>query len=340
MKKAELWLPDKRSGVRCIACCRRCIIPLGRSGYCGTRENIGGELFLTTWGHVAGGGSMDAIEKKPLYHFHPGTLVYSVGGWGCNFHCGMCQNYHIAHIVPNLSEDSEKSPEWLVKDALKKGAKGIAFTYNEPALWPEYIRDTFKLAKSEGLYTVVVTNGTFTKEALDYIGEYTDASAVDIKGMSDVTLSRIGVEGVDPADILEGTVYARDRWGIHIECITNIIPTVNDSSDELMAIATWIHDSLGPRVPWHVTRFFPALRFAHLMPTDLSVLQKAYRIGLDVGLSFVYVGNILSDTGSTTYCPNCHAIVIEREGNSVKEKRTVLGRCTRCGESLGIVEDI
>ncbi|MEZ4813461.1 MAG: hypothetical protein R2883_08355 [Caldisericia bacterium] len=184
-----------------------------------------------------------------------------------------------------------------------------------------------------------MSNGTFTREALDYIGEFTDASAVDIKGMSDVTLSHIGVEGIDPDDILENTMYARDRWGIHIECITNVIPTVNDSDDELISIATWIRDNLGPRVPWHVTRFFPALRFNHLMPTDLAVLNRAYRIGLDVGLSFVYVGNIMGGTGTSTICPNCRSIVVERDGNRIKEKRTVGGRCSKCGEPLGIIED-
>ena len=236
MKKAELWLPEKKKNVRCIACHRRCIIPPGRVGYCGTRENINGELFSTTWGHIAGGGSLDPIEKKPLYHFYPGTIVYSVGGWGCNFHCGMCQNYHIAHIVPNLNDRDKVTPDEIVADAKKKSARGVAFTYNEPALWPEYIRDTFRLAKRDGLYTVIVTNGTFTREALDYIGPYTDASAVDIKGMSESTLSHIGVRGFDPDDILESIVYARDRWGIHTECITNVIPTINDSDEELNAL--------------------------------------------------------------------------------------------------------
>jgi pyruvate formate lyase activating enzyme len=340
MKKAELWLPENKKNVRCIACHRRCIISPGRNGYCNTRENFDGVLYSSTWGHIAGGGSLDPIEKKPLYHFHPGTIVYSVGGWGCNFRCGMCQNYHIAHIVPNLKLQDMVSPDEIVNDAVSKDARGIAFTYNEPALWPEYIRDTFRLAKGKDLYTVIVTNGTFTREALDYIGPYTDASAVDIKGMSESTLSHIGVQDIDPEDILESIIYARDRWGAHTECITNIIPTINDSDEELNSIAMWIRDHLGPRIPWHVTRFYPALRFTHLMPTDLSVLQKAYRIGLDVGLSYVYIGNIKSPSGSSTYCPNCHSIVIERDGYSVTEKLTVNGRCTRCGENLQIIEDI
>ncbi|HOO97532.1 MAG TPA: AmmeMemoRadiSam system radical SAM enzyme [Caldisericia bacterium] len=341
MKEAKLWLGDDKGNVTCIACVRRCVIPPGRVGFCRTRENRDGKLMSPFWGQVVGGsGTLDPIEKKPLYHFYPGTHVYSVGGWGCNFLCAMCQNYHIAHAVPKPDVAETVEPMQLIKWAVESGASGIAFTYNEPARWPEYIQDTFKHAASNDLYTVVVTNGSFTRQALDHIGPYTDAMAVDIKAMTDVSLSKIGVEGIDPDDILDSTVYARDRWGMHIECITNVIPTVNDSDEELTATATWIRDNLGPRVPWHVTRFFPAYRFSHLMPTDLSVLERAYRIGLEVGLMFVYIGNVASSSASATYCPRCQSVVIERSKGHI-ENRSVKGQCTKCGEYLGVItEDI
>ncbi len=337
MKIAELWLEEPDGRILCTACIRRCKIAKGRVGVCGTRKNENGKLYSLTYGHVSS-VALDPIEKKPLFHFFPGTNVYSVGGWGCNFGCGMCQNYEIAHIIPTLHKEEDVPPQFLVNDALQKNASGIAFTYNEPAIWPEYVKDTFVLSKKNGLYTAIITNGSFTKQSLDFVGPFTDAYRVDIKGMSDLTLSRIGVVRVDPHEILENTVYAKDRWGMHIECVTNVIPTVNDSESELRAIATWIRDSLGPRVPWHVTRFHPALRFRHLMPTDLSTLENAERIGKQVGLYHVYIGNVSSERGENTYCPRCQALIIERDGFKLKQNLSALGRCTRCGEDLGIVE--
>ncbi len=337
MKKAELWLEDEQGRIVCTACLRRCRIPRERTGLCQTRENVGGELFSLTYGHVSS-VAVDPIEKKPLFHFYPGTKVYSIGGWGCNFSCAMCQNHEIAHIVPKLKNDPEIPPAELVEDAIRRESQGIAFTYNEPAIWSEYVRDTFKLAKKKGLYTVIVTNGSFTKESLDYVGSSCDAYRVDIKAMNDQSLARIGVTGIDPEDILENTIYAKDRWGMHVECVTNVIPTVNDSENELKSIAIWIRDNLGSRVPWHVTRFYPALRFQHLMPTDLATLQMAERIGKQAGLTNVYVGNIRSANGENTFCPRCQTIVIQREGFAVKQNLTVAGRCGKCGETLGIID--
>lgn len=335
MKLSELWLEEENLKVKCTACIRRCIVIPGRTGMCATRKNENGKLYSLTYGHVSS-IAVDPIEKKPLYHFYPGTKVYSVGGWGCNFGCGMCQNFDIAHVVPTLKPENQILPEQLVQDAISKQSDGIAFTYNEPAIWPEFIRDTFVLAKKHNLYTAVVTNGTFTKTALDYIGPYCDAYRVDIKGIVDLTLQRIGVMGVDPSEILDNTVWARDKWGMHIECVTNIIPGINDSENELRAIAKWVRDALGPKVPWHVTRFYPALRFKHLMPTDLSKLELAEKIGKNTGLSFIYLGNINSVNGQSTICPRCQSAVIIRDGFFVKQNLTIKGKCTKCGEDLGI----
>jgi pyruvate formate lyase activating enzyme len=337
MKKAELWLEDNQGRIICTACIRRCIISRDRSGVCLTRANIDGSLQSLTYGHLSS-VAVDPIEKKPLFHFYPGSMVYSIGGWGCNFGCGMCQNHEIAHVVPKLKDGQEISPESIVADCLSRKAQGIAFTYNEPAIWPEYIRDTFRLAKKHNLYTVVVTNGTSTTEALDYYGPFCDAYRVDIKGMTDISLGRIGITGIDPEVILDNTIYAKDKWGMHVECVTNVIPTVNDSENELRSIAIWIRDNLGSRVPWHVTRFYPALRFRHLMPTDMATLELAERIGKQTGLSFVYVGNIKTPNGENTFCPRCQAMVIQRDGFRIVQNLTAAGRCTKCGETLGLVE--
>jgi pyruvate formate lyase activating enzyme len=337
MKVAELWLEDGQGRIICTACIKRCRIQKDRTGICLTRENIDGKLFSLTYGQISC-AAVDPIEKKPLFHFYPGTLVYSVGGWGCNFGCGMCQNHDIAHVVPILKNKPSTNPENIVKSALDSGSQGIAFTYNEPAIWPEFVKDTFRIAKKHDLYTVVVTNGSSTKEALDLYGPYCDAYRVDIKSMTDISMARIGVLGIDPEEILDNTVYAKDKWGMHLECVTNIIPTVNDSENELKSIAIWIRDNLGSRVPWHVTRFYPALRFRHLMPTDLAILEMASRLGKQIGLSYVYVGNIKTPNGENTFCPRCQALVIQRDGFRIQANLTIAGRCTKCGEILGVIE--
>lgn len=337
MKTAELWLDDGQGRITCTACIKRCRIQKDRTGLCLTRENKDGKLFSLSYGQISC-AAVDPIEKKPLFHFYPGTLVYSVGGWGCNFGCGMCQNHDIAHIVPILKNKPLTNPEDIVRSAIDSGSDGIAFTYNEPAIWPEYVKDTFRIAKKHDLYTVIVTNGSSTKEALDFYGPYCDAYRVDVKAMTDISMARIGVLGVDPEEILDNTVYAKDKWGMHVECVTNIIPSVNDSENELKSIAIWIRDNLGSRVPWHVTRFYPALRFRHLMPTDLAVLEMGMRIGKQTGLTYVYVGNIKTPNGENTFCPRCQSMVIQRDGFRVLANLTIAGRCTKCGETLGVIE--
>ena len=282
---------------------------------------------------------LDPIEKKPLYHFHPGSKVYSLGSYGCNFRCDFCQNWDISFAQGDEMDfeiEQEMSPEKAIANAKNLKASGIAWTYNEPAIWVEYARDCAILAREENLYTVYVTNGYATRNGLDEIGPYLDAYRVDIKSMEDKFYQElIRIPSVKP--ILETTARAHDKWKMHIEIITNIIPTKNDSHENLRNIARFIKKELGPKTPWHITRFFPSANLINLPMTPITTLKEAYEIGRGEGLEFVYLGNVGPEFGQETYCPKCNALAIQRDGYDTKiinvdEK----GHCKTCKENLNI----
>ena len=340
MEDALMWekLPNKK--VRCNLCHFHCVIPEGKTGICKVRVNVNGEL-KTILDSYASSVMIDPIEKKPLYHFYPGTSVLSLGTWSCNFRCKGCQNYELSRTFPTeetIAQISKKiTPEMAVEMAKRYGASGIAWTYNEPTIWFEYTLKSAKLAKKAGLYTVYVTNGSITEEALDLIGPYLDAFSVDIKAFSDESYRKI-TPIFDWRKILDTIVYAKTKWNIHIEVVTNVVPTINDSEKEMRNLARWIKENLGRKTPWHITRFFPYLELSHLPPTPIETLEKIHDIGVSEGLEFVYTGNVLGHHYENTYCPKCKRLVIRREGFNIVEKHTVNGKCEFCGEDLNIVE--
>jgi pyruvate formate lyase activating enzyme len=335
-----MWDKIEDNKVRCNICNFRCIIQPGKTGMCKVRINSNGILYSLLDSFVSS-YAIDPIEKKPLYHFHPGTLALSFGTWGCNFKCRGCQNWEISQFLPSENEISDRSeiikPEEAVKMAKQYDAKGIAWTYNEPTIWFEYTFETAKLAKKEGLYTVYVTNGSITPETLDIIGPYLDAFRVDIKAFSEEAYKKI-TPIFDWKKILETTIYAKNKWNMHIEVVTNIIPTINDKLPELKNLASWIRNELGKKTPWHVTRFFPYLDLSSLPPTPIESLEKIREIGLEEGLEFVYTGNTVGHPYEDTYCPHCHRRVIKKHGYDLIENDTHNGRCNFCGEDLNIVE--
>ncbi|MGC8721270.1 MAG: AmmeMemoRadiSam system radical SAM enzyme [Caldisericaceae bacterium] len=338
----EALMYDKLSDnrVQCNLCNFRCIIPEGKSGFCKVRVNKGGVLY-TLLDSFASSVAVDPIEKKPLFHFHPGSLVLSFGTWGCNFRCRGCQNYDISRFVPSLDKFESVSkhitPKEAVEMALAYGASGIAWTYNEPTIWFEYTLETAKLAKEKGLYTVYVTNGSITEEALDVIGPFLDAFRVDIKAFSEDSYRKI-TPIFDWRKILETTAYAKTKWNMHIEVVTNVIPGINDNPAELRGLAKWIRETLGKKTPWHLTRFYPYLDLSNFPPTPVEELEKLHDIGIEEGLNFVYVGNIMGHPYEDTYCPKCKRRVIKRNGFEIVENHTHNGKCDFCGESLEIVE--
>jgi len=304
----------------------------GKAGVCHMYENRDGVLFNLNYGH-ASAANIDPIEKKPLFHFYPGTLVYSLGGWGCNFHCADCQNWEISMVREVFSTSTEMPPERVIEAARRAHCAGIAWTYNEPSMWFEYTLDCARLAKKAGLYTVYVTNGYLSPEALDEIGPYLDAWRVDVKGFTDdlyQSLARIRKW----RGILEVAERARHRWNMHVEVVTNIIPTMNDDDAQLEGIAGWISGKLGEMTPWHVTRFHPNYNIADLPPTPVATLEKAIRIGRKAGLRFVYVGNVPGHPSENTACPSCGQPVVERFGYETRVTGLAGGCCQMCGTNL------
>ena len=348
--KHEAMLYEKLDGmkVKCGLCPRRCTIMPDKSGYCGVRKNEDGILYTLIYGKVSS-VNLDPIEKKPLFHFHPGSMCLSLGTLGCNMRCIHCQNWEIAHVVlveglheqkvyNILTEDRSEviSPEKAVEMALEAGAEGIAWTYNEPTIWFEYTYDCAKLAKQNGLYTVYVSNGYITPEALDTIGPYLDAFRVDIKGFTKDFYRKLArVSNFET--ILEATKRAKEKWNMHVEIITLIIPGWNDDEKQLRDIAAWIKNDLGDQTPWHVTRFVPYLELKDLHVTPVETLEKARKIGLDAGLKYVYIGNVPGNTGENTYCPKCKHLLIERIGYKTEMKGINENKCDFCGETIPII---
>lgn len=320
--------------MRCKACQRRCVLEEGEVGFCGVRKNLGGEMVPLSYGRV-GAMHLACVERKPLFHFYPGRIMLSLGSLGCNFRCPGCQNWELAHAeVPGeLSSLKYLAPAELVQQALRQNLLGISFTYNEPAIWFEYTLDTFRRAKTEGLMTNYVTNGSLTPQGLDTIGPYLDAYRVDIKGFSEKTYRDLANFG-KYRGILAVAERAKKKWNMHVECVTNVVPTINDSHEELRDIATWIATSLGPDTPWHVTRFVPHRQLSHLPHTPVSALERACEIGLKEGLHFVYLGNVPGHPGEDTCCPECGRVVVKRAGLPLPQVAMRDGICPGCGYRL------
>lgn len=295
MHEALFYEPLDNNRVHCTLCPHDCRVGEGRVGVCGVRKNENGKLYSLIYGQVSSIHN-DPIEKKPLYHFHPGTFCLSIGTLGCNMRCGHCQNWQISHV--KLGKDIEDiegteyiSPEELIKIAEMQKSAGIAWTYNEPTIWIEYALDGMKLAKKHKLYTVFVTNGYITPEALDAVGPYLEAYRVDVKGFTKELYRKL-CKIPDFQPVLDAAERAKKKWQMHVEIVTNIIPTLNDDEQQLRDIAGWIKNSLGADTPWHVTRFFPYLEYQHLPPTPIETIDRAVEIGKAEGLRHVYRGNV------------------------------------------------
>ena len=333
--QARLYESLPGSRVRCNVCQWRCVISTGKTGVCKMYQNRDGILYSLNYA-LASSVAVDPIEKKPLFHFFPASRVFSLGTWGCNFHCKHCQNWQISSVDHVISQGSEKlPPQAAVEQAKHYNCGGIAWTYNEPAVWFDYTLDSAKLARENNLYTVYVTNGYLTPEALDTIGPYLDAWRVDVKGFSD-TFYRQLARVSRWKGILEVAKRAREKWGMHVEVVTNIIPTMNDDEEQLEGIATWIRDELGELTPWHVTRFYPMHQMSHLPPTPIATLERAYEIGRRAGLKFVYAGNVPGHKSESTFCYSCGKLVIQRWGYQTQILGLEGSRCRFCGAELNI----
>jgi pyruvate formate lyase activating enzyme len=329
MSEALLYEKQPDGSVKCSMCGHRCLIVEGRRGVCGVRENQGGTLYSLVYGRPVA-LHVDPIEKKPLFHFQPGALSYSVATAGCNLRCEHCQNYDISQASKQGGKivGDDVPPEKVVEGAVKAGCSSIAYTYTEPTIFMEYALDISKLAVEHGLKNVFVSNGFMTPESVDLIAPFLHADNVDLKSFSDRFYREVCGGRLEPVlETLKGLV----KKGVWVEVTTLVIPTLNDSVDELREIAGFIKNELGDHVPWHVSRFHPDYKLTHLPATPFNTIKKALDVGRDVGLKYVYAGNISHDESENTYCYGCGKLLIERHGFSISGNFVKDSKCPECG---------
>ena len=321
--------------VRCNTCQRHCEIKNGDRGFCKTRKNIGGKLYTLVYGDIS---SINAnpIEKKPFFHFWPGTQCLTVGTWSCNFTCPWCQNHDISKNHENIGKGDYISPEKFIELMKMYNCQGTSISFNEPTLLFEYSLDVFDLAKKEGYYNTYVTNGYMTKKALELLIDHgLDAMNIDLKG-DQATVEEYCEARVEK--VWESAILAKER-GVWVEITTLVIPGVNDGDECLRGIAKRIKKELGEDTPWHVTRYYSAYKF-YVPATPISSLEKARELGIKEGLNYVYVGNVPGHPYENTYCPGCNELLIKRYAFDLIEYRITRNKkCPKCGKEISIINE-
>jgi pyruvate formate lyase activating enzyme len=331
--EAYLYQPLDDSKVKCNLCSHRCVIKDGRRGLCSVRENQAGTLQTLVYGKLIA-RHVDPIEKKPLFHFLPGTLSYSIATVGCNFRCRFCQNADIAQMPSDHKGKimgNTVTAQQVVDDAAKTGCRSIAYTYTEPTVFFEFAYDTAKMAHKRGIRNVFVTNGYMTAEALEMINPYLDAANVDLKAFTDDYYKDLC--GARLAHVRE-TLKHMKALGIFVEVTTLIVTGLNDEPAELQQLAEFIAHDLGDDTPWHISRFHPTYKLTDRPATPVNTLARAREIGLQAGLKYVYTGNVPGNEGENTFCPGCGAKVIERWGFQVGALQIKDGACAHCGDRI------
>jgi len=333
IRETLLYERLRNNKVRCGICERRCMINEGKTGFCKTRKNINGKLYTLVYGDISS-ISANPIEKKPLFHFWPGSLALTVGTWSCNFTCLWCQNFSISKVPPNPEKANYISPEKFVEMVGKYRCQGTSISFNEPTLLFEWSLDVFRLARERSFYNTFVTNGYMTLDALKMLIEAgLDALNVDIKGCKD-EVSRFC--GANVEYVWRNCIEAK-RLGAHVEITTLIVTGVNDDLECLRSIAQRIVKELGENTPWHVTRYYPAYKY-HAPPPKVEFLEEVRKIGLEEGLNYVYLGNVPGHPWENTYCPNCGELLIKRYVfDIVKYNLTEKNECLKCGEKVPII---
>jgi pyruvate formate lyase activating enzyme len=326
MKEAMFYNKLDRHKVKCFLCAHHCLISEGKHGICGVRENHEGILFSLVYGKVIS-TNVDPIEKKPLFHFYPGTSSFSIATAGCNFKCFHCQNYDISQFPRKHDEiaGQEVTPEQIVDAAEKTECKSISYTYTEPTIFFEFAFDCARLAHQRGLKNVFVSNGYITPEATHVIAPYLDANNIDLKGDNEFYKKLCGARLQPVLD----TIKLMKRLGVWVEVTTLIIPSYNDSDTALSWIAEFIK-SVNPAIPWHVSQFYPTYKLLDQPRTPVETLRKAREIGIKTGLRYVYEGNAPGEGGENTYCPSCGEMLIRRHGFIIYENNMINSRCFQC----------
>lgn len=325
MKYQNILNDDK---VQCTVCPRNCILKNGQEGFCHVRKNENGEIILTTYGYNTG-LSIDPIEKKPLYQFYPKSSVLSFGTLGCNMGCQFCQNWRTTKNKSDSRLLNKTSPEEIVQIAKEYNCKSVAFTYNDPIIFFEYAVDTAKLCKENGIKTISVTSGFINPEPAKEFFKYMDAANIDLKGFSEEFYKKNCLAHIEP--VLETIKYVKNETECWLELTTMLIEGENDTEEEIKSECRWILENLGDDVPLHFSAFFPSYKFTDKKATKFSTLLKAYEIAVDMGLKYVYTGNLTNTKTSSTYCKNCHNAVIIRNSYELLQYNLCEGRCVYCG---------
>lgn len=331
IKEASLFRQEKNQKTTCLLCHHRCMIAPGKFGICGVRQNRDGKLQTLVYGELIA-VHVDPVEKKPLFHFLPGTMSLSLATIGCNFRCPFCQNWQISQQTKRERENFAGDflpPESAVKAALDSGCLSLSFTYTEPTVFFEYAYDTARLASKSGLRNIFVTNGYMTPEALEMIHPYLDGCNVDLKSFREEFYKTMCRARLEP--VLE-SIRLMKQLGIWVEITTLIVPGQNDSEDELAAIAGFIF-RVSPDIPWHISRFHPDHNYREGGPTPIETLRKAWSIGKRMGLRFVYIGNVWGES-EDTHCPSCSRAVIRRRGYEVHAAGLTDSTCTFCRSAV------
>ncbi|NVN98196.1 MAG: AmmeMemoRadiSam system radical SAM enzyme [Geobacteraceae bacterium] len=326
--KEALFYEKTGSSVRCHLCRFHCTIADGKRGICNVRENRSGILYSLVFGKVVA-ENIDPVEKKPLFHFMPGSKTFSIATAGCNFHCLQCQNWNISQTPKDANIPGiDRSPAEVVHHALNSGCSSISYTYTEPTIFYEFALETATLAKANGLGNIFVSNGYICKAPLELIAPVLNAANIDLKGLDEKKYPQLF--GGRLSEVLDAIVEYK-RLGIWLELTTLVIPGVNDSDEELLKIAMFIKEYLGNDTPWHLSRFYPTYKMVDISPTPAKTLIRGAELGRSAGLRHVYIGNLSVSGGENSFCHDCQRVLIVREGFSVVENSLADGCCPHCG---------
>ncbi len=328
---AKWWHPTENKRVVCTLCPRYCNIPEGKIGFCYVRRNVGGALYSSAYGRPTG-FAVDPIEKKPLNHFYPGTTILSFGTAGCNLGCKFCQNWTMSKARLDEQNALYVTPEEVVRLAQKYNTPSIAFTYNDPVIFGEYVMDISEIAKQVGIHTVMVTNGYIDKEARKEVFKDIDGANVDLKAFDENFYYRLTNGHLQP--VLDTLIWLKKETEVWVEITNLIIPRENDQPDEIARMCDWILENLGDEVPLHFTAFHPDFKMLDHPPTPYATLRMARELALKRGIKYVYVGNVHDPEGQTTFCPNCGRPLIERDWYTIPEIHLKDGKCPYCSYEI------
>ena len=328
--EAKFYKKIDSDTVQCELCPQKCTLKNGMRSFCRAREPRDGKLYSLVYGKACA-AHIDPMEKKPLFHFLPGTSIFSIATAGCNYRCKFCQNWQISQFPPEETLNQELPPEEVVNQAVRNNCPSIAYTYTEPSIFYEYMLDTARLAKIRGLRNMYHSNGSLNPQAVEEASLYLDAADIDLKAFTQEYYSEVCAGNLET--VLK-TLKILKKNKVWLEITTLVVPGLNDGLDKIKQMCIWIKENLGPDVPLHLSRFMPQYKLTSLNPTPVETLEKAREVALSAGLHFVYLGNVPGHIAENTYCPVCKKAIIQRRGFTVLSNDIVKGKCKSCGREI------